>query len=726
MLKRLGYAVLSAALTIAAFFFFQWGFAQLSDVRQLDRLPMTPLSALAEGVYAVEGIIEETNGTITAPYSKDKVVYYSYKLEEEYRDSEGNTKTRTLDSGQSATSFNIKDTSSSVTVSPGFQVSEIEWTSRQTHRQKSGKRTYTEYTLRQGEAIQLLGWYNYQSRQFDLSEMKYNLESIVTYQTLKNEGGETLLVASLLISLASGFLAVGLAALLVVFGVHRYWVFVVVMTAGMFAALWSIGTMNLRSDWDNAATLYAERSVGVYAGNRVDAIEDLYAMYALIKRSANQWPDSLLFKVAEKRSFQPPSLDDASKARIESRLVDIGSSKFSNQWVALLIAGISVILTAVLIWAALRAIRFKRLVEFIPTSKSTGLAYGIAELFGMIEVDDKKPFLSSRYNQKKCVAYTYLVEERRGSGKNAKWVTVEEGGEQSEFWLEDSLGRVAIDPTGANIVYPEKNVDRDGRMKYTEHWLPPYRNVYCLGFAGIANADSDKLSIQKSDDFEYLITTQEEEDVVKSRGASGFMLTGLALGFSLVAGTVLLSSGGMLGPMDLITVSLIVPLTLMLITAILHYNGIIFLKNRVDKTRADIDTLLQRRHDLWPQLINTVKGFMAHEKKLMAAMGKIRSGQSNYSSDPDNAAKQIKYEKKVVNAVIARVEAYPDLKSNTLVQTFSKQMERTEDELALIRKGYNDSVELYNTQIEKLPDVILAKMFGFKAANLFSKIDDAD
>jgi hypothetical protein len=196
-------------------------------------------------------------------------------------------------------------------------------------------------------------------------------------------------------------------------------------------------------------------------------------------------------------------------------------------------------------------------------------------------------------------------------------------------------------------------------------------------------------------------------------------LTGLALGFSLVAGTVLLSGSGILTPMDLIKVSLIIPFILSIITAILHYNGIVFLKNRVDKTRADIDTLLQRRHDLWPQLLNTVKGFMAHEKKLMTAMSKMRSGQANYSDDPEKAAKQLKYEKKVVNAFIARVEAYPDLKSNRLVQKFMQQMERTEDELSLIRKGYNDSVELYNTQIEKLPDVILAKMFSFKPARSF-------
>ncbi|EAR07835.1 LemA family protein [Reinekea blandensis] len=720
MWKRLGFAVLSVVLIIASLFCFRWGFAQLSDVRQLDRLPLSSLDAVTQGVYAIEGRVAEQNALITTPYAKDRVVYFHYKLEEEYTDSEGNRKTRTLDSGESATTFLLEDSLSERQINPGRAIGDIEWHARQTYRRKSGDRIYTEHSIRPGDMIQMMAWYDYQREAFELSRMPAELETIVTYQTLQTEGGNTLFVSGLLISAATGLLAVGLAAALVVFGVHRYWVFVVVMTLGLLAALWSIGLIHLQKDWQDAAALYQERSEGALASREPAAIEDLYAMYALIKRSASQWPDSLLFRMAENESFRPPALSTNEQQRIESRLQDTSGSQYSQQWVVYVLAAGGTLGTAVLIWLALKAIRFKRLVEFVPTSQTTGLAYGIAELFGMINVDDRKPFLTSQLNSAKCVAYRYCVEERRGSGKNAKWVTLDEGEAQTEFWLEDEMGQVAVNPAGANIVYPEKNVDRQGRKRYTEYWLPPFRNVYCLGFAGIADADADRLSIQKSEDFEYLITTQEEDEVVKGRGASGFMLTGLALGFSLMAGTVLLSGSGLLTPLDLIKVSLIVPLLLLLITAILHYNGLVFLKNRVDKTRADIDTLLQKRHDLWPRLLTTVQGYMAHEKKLMAAMVKLRNGQSSYSENPDQAEKQLAFENKVVDAFIARVEDYPDLKANSLVKTFRDQMTRSEDELALIRQGYNDSVELYNTQIEKLPDVVLAKLFRFQPASSFN------
>lgn len=722
MWKRLGFAALSAVLLILALFCFRWGFAQLSDVRQLDRLPMTALPAVTQGVYAVEGQVAEQSELITTRYAGDRVVYYSYRLEEEYTDSDGNRKTRTLESGESATPFALSGRGVSLQVNPGMAVGDTEWHARRTYRQQTGDRIYTEHSIRPGDVIQMMAWYDYRQNAFSLSQMPADLETIVTWQSLKTEGGNTLFIASLLISAATGLLAVGLAALMIAFGVHRYWVFVAVMTLGLLVTLWTVGLLHLQKDWDNTALLYQERAEGARASNNPAALEDLYAMFAMVRRSAAQWPDSLLFNVAGQGNFRPPPLDAATQQRIEGRLRDLPDSQFSKQWIILLIAGLGTLGTALLVWLALKAIRFKRLVEFIPTSQTTGLAYGITELFGMINVDDSKPFLTSKLNGAKCVAYRYTIEERRGSGKNAKWVTVDQGESQTGFWLEDQLGRVAVNPDGAKIVYPEKNVDRQGRRRRTEYWLPPFRNVYCLGFAGIADNDADRLSIKNSEDFDYLITTQEEDDVVRSQGANGFMLTGLALGFSLMAGTSLLSGSGLLTPLDLIKVSLIVPILLIFVTTVLHYNGLVFLHNRVEKTRADIDTLLQRRHDLWPRLLNTVQGYMAHEKKLMAAMVMLRNGQANYSDDPEQAEKQLVFEKKVVKEFLARVEAYPDLKSNTLIQTFAAQMSRTEDELALIRQGYNDSVELYNTQIQKVPDIILARLFRFKPASLFVRI----
>ena len=566
-----------------------------------------------------------------------------------------------------------------------------------------------------------MAWYNAENDSFDLSQWQRGLKSTVTVNGLSSEGGKGLFGSSLLVSLAAGLLAVSLASALIFFGVHRYWVFVIIMIAGLMTALWCIGFYHLQKDWANAAGIYQQRANAVLASPDANKNEDLYALYYRIAHSADQWPDNLLFERIGQNRFPLPDISTGIKLLIEREQLKAPHSYYNRPIVVTSIAGTAALFTVALLYFALKAIRFKRMVEFIPTSQSTGLAYGLSELFGMIEEDDELPAMKSHLNQKKCVAYRYAIEEKRGSGKKAKWVTVESGEETTAFWLEDQLGRVVIDPAQSHIRFPEKEVNREGRMRYTEYWLPPYRNIYCLGFAGTSADRPDRLTLQNSDDFQMLITTQEEEEVVRAKGSIGFLLTGLALGCSLVSGTVILAANGSLTPLDLIKISLVVPVVLTIVTVILHYNGLVFLRNRVDKARADIDTLLQRRHDLWPQLFKVVESYMQHETELMQAMSKLRTSKALTSDKPDHLAEQIDYEGRFMQTFIARIEDYPELKANRLVQKVSIQMKASEDELALIRQGYNDSVELYNTQTETLPDVILAKLFGFKKMGYFQQ-----
>jgi len=716
MLQRLAFILLAGVLGLAALLVFGMGFDRLSEVRQLDRLPMTQLNALNDGLYATSGRIEPGAGSLTAPYSQNAVVFVRYLLEEEYTNSKGERKVRTLDSGSSAIDFRLVDATGRVAISPGLQISEVDWQVRQTHRQQTGSRIYTEHSLMAGDRVEILARFDRLRQGFVLSDRVAGLNAIVSHSSLKIEGGKSLLISGLWISSATGLLAVGLAALLVGLGIHRYWVFVLVMTLGLMAVLWTIGLVQLKKDWQVAAGLYGNRLAAVAAAApNPAALADLYAYYLMIERGASQWPDSLLFRLAAPYSFQVPTLPQETQHRVRNRLAEVQNSRFVQQnWVLLLVASCW-LSTGLLIYFSLRAIRFKRLVEFIPTSKTTGLAYGISELFGMIEVDDLYPPLLTHLNQQKCVAYQYRIEEKRGSGKKARWVTLDEGGASTVFWLKDALGRVAVNPDGAKLIFPEKKVSHQGKIRRTETWLPPFRRIYCLGMAGIADTQARCLSLLNSADFRMLITTQTEQEVIRGQGALGFILTGLALGTSLLAGTVWLAGAGSLTPLDLLQVSLLVPLTLALITTILHYNGLVFLKNRVEKTRADIDTLLQRRHDLWPQLLATLQAFLAHEQDLQTALLAVGEGQTDTSGQPQNIAVRLAQERQVM----ARLEGYPTLKGNELVQTFVAQMTRNEDELALIRTGYNNAVELYNNQIEQLPDLILAKSFGFSAAPMW-------
>lgn len=721
MIRRIIYILLAIALVLIALVGFSQGFSRLSEVRQLDRLPITPIAALTQGVYALEGTITETNSAIVAPYSKSPVVYYSFKLEETYTDSDGDQQTRVLESGESATPFLLSDSTGRVLVQPGFALSQIKINAPETYRHTAGDLTYIEHSLVTGHQLQMTGQFSAEDAEFQLSQVDNRVPKIVTTQTLAREGGQSLFWIGMIISAAVGALAVGIALLLSGFAVHRFWVFVLVMTVGLMGALSSIGIRWVQSDWQQAATLYSTRAQAVLEQpDNLPAQADLFRYYLLMEQSAQGWPDRALFDRFASSNLDRPLLSDSSQARLREQVVNKPLSRFEYAWVVYAICIVALLLCFALIWAALSAIRFKRLVEFIPTSKSTGLAYGLAELFGTVRADTSEPLLVSHLNQKDCVAFRYSVEEQQGSGKNKRWVEIDSGQGQTNFWLEDDHGRVSVNPNNARIKYPKKLVKQEGSRRYSEYWLPPEVDVYCLGFAGLDEQHPSVLVMKDSEEVGLLITTENEEKVILAQGAKGFLLTGFALAFGLMAGTVWLAGTGTFAPLDLLTVSFLVPAILLLFTVIMHYNSLVFLRQRVSKTAADIETLLQKRHDLWPRLLETTKAYLAHESALLESITIARQGRSSFQHSPDKASQQLASEGKIVTQLVALSEQYPDLKANKVMQKFTEQMQRTEDELALIRQGYNDSVMLYNTQIEKLPDVILAKIFRFKMATVFS------
>ena len=722
IVKALGAGLLGMAALWAATACFNWGFTELSEARQIDRLPMTPIASLAGGPYAVSGVIEADGGMLEAPYSNASVVYVRYRLEEEYRDSDGDRRTRTLDSGERSALFRLIDHSGEVRINPTLSTGQINWSVDQTYRRQDGDLIYTEWTLRPGQSVELLGRYQPREQALVFNNLGFNLPPTITDNNLKAEGGESLLIAAALISLASGAASVGLALILIAVQIHRFWIYVLTMTVVLVGYFWTTGVIHLERDWQRAAELYQTRAEAIEQAGATEARQaDLYAMRWLIERGAGQWPDRAFFEpLASERFPIPADIDQDRQMIIGQALASEPVSRFEGVWLAWLITAAAIILGLIGMWVAIRAIKLKRLIEHLPTAKTTGLAYGMAELAGDIRVDDERPHVISRLAQEPCVAYDYSIEERRGSGKKARWVTVESGGEQTPFWLSDDAGQTTVYPDKANIDYPEKYRRREGRRRYTEHWLPYDRTAYCLGFAGLDRQHPDRLALQYEDGNPFLITTDDEDSVVRGKGAFGFLLTSVSLGGFLLAGTALLAASGQLTPADLMITALIVPVFLLVYTAILHYNDLVFLKNRAEKAWSDINTVLQKRHNLWPSLQRSVEAYLSHENNLLEAIGQIRAARPDPDQSPDQVDERARFEHKLTRTLQARVEDYPDLKGNEVVEQFMQQMEETEDYLALLRKGYSDAVEVYNTRSQSFPDVILARLFRFRAKQPFA------
>jgi LemA protein len=163
--------------------------------------------------------------------------------------------------------------------------------------------------------------------------------------------------------------------------------------------------------------------------------------------------------------------------------------------------------------------------------------------------------------------------------------------------------------------------------------------------------------------------------------------------------------------------------------AIAGYNGLVRLRNAFKNAFAQIDVQLTRRHDLIPNLVETAKGYMKHERETLEAVIAARSAAVNAQSaasaavgDP-TALGQLAGAENVLTAALGRMfalaEAYPDLKANQNMLALQEELTSTENRVAFARQAYNDAVMSYNNKREVFPSNLLAGMFGFPAAPLF-------
>ena len=148
------------------------------------------------------------------------------------------------------------------------------------------------------------------------------------------------------------------------------------------------------------------------------------------------------------------------------------------------------------------------------------------------------------------------------------------------------------------------------------------------------------------------------------------------------------------------------------------YNGLIRLRNMKDEGWSGIDVQLKRRHDLVGNLVNTVKGYMAHEKDVLEEIAKMRSVAQN-AAGVAQAAQAEGQLSQALGRLFAVMENYPQLRANENVMQLQNTLTSLEDEIQLARRYYNGSVREYNTRTEVFPASIIARQYGFQKAEFF-------
>jgi len=182
-----------------------------------------------------------------------------------------------------------------------------------------------------------------------------------------------------------------------------------------------------------------------------------------------------------------------------------------------------------------------------------------------------------------------------------------------------------------------------------------------------------------------------------------------------------------------LAIAVLVGVVVLAMSVVSIYNGLVTRRNRYKNAFAQIDVQLKRRYDLIPNLVETAKGYMKHERETLESVIQARNRAYNASDaaaknpgDPAAMQKLASAEGALtagLSTIIVMSEAYPELKANTTMRELSEELTSTENKVAFARQAYNDSVTEYNNSREVFPAIMFAPMMGFQAAALLEVIE---
>lgn len=397
------------------------------------------------------------------------------------------------------------------------------------------------------------------------------------------------------------------------------------------------------------------------------------------------------------------------------------------------------ILALVPLWFWARAVRLRRLIQDLPTSKTKGVFIGLVELKGTAEIEEP---LTSFLAETACVQFawsvseewrrivTYTVTDKDGNTRTetrveSGWTTVASGGLSSPFYLVDDTGSILVRPEGASLegrsvfsetvsvfsdLYYGKGPpggipDSTGRRLFSETAVPLHAPVFVVGKAR-QREDVVAAEIAKDPDAPlFLISTRSEEQVAGGHGwmvwFMGFMVLGLPAGGWAV-------DRNQMGPAewpDFLPAgwfSLCASGVLLVAWLWQVFNSMTDLRNRVRQASSLVDIQLKRRNDLIPELVRVVEAARAHEAGVQQALAALRA---------DAAKKQLTG---LSGGIMGMSEAYPDLRANENFLKLQKELADTEQRIAMARDYLNDAITNANTRAERFPEGWVASLAGIR------------
>ena len=415
----------------------------------------------------------------------------------------------------------------------------------------------------------------------------------------------------------------------------------------------------------------------------------------------------------------------------------------------------AVIVGLLLLWASLSALKRRRLLEDLPTSKTSGVFIGLVELKGTAESEQPHQSFLAEQN---CVWYSWTVQEhwsrtvtetyRDSDGKTktrtrteSGWTTVASGSDTSLFYLQDELGVIQINPARAEIhatsIFNKTVSKRDplyygkgpangimnstGKRWFTEQAISLHQPIYVVGQAR-ERTDCVAAEIAHCSRSPMFMISTSTEESHRCWGLWMFWLCGIAAVLLAIVGGIGLTAES-LAPTTAIDIPVALGGGVFAIWGTgwlwMVYNSLIGLKNRVKMATANIDVELKRRFDLIPQLLRVIEGMQHHERQVQETTALLRNQGTidSVSEDVPSLAKGCSRQ------LIGLAENYPELKTNALFLKLQTNLSETEQRIALARNYYNDVIETYNNRCERFPESMIAVLAGMKHIPLFQAED---
>jgi hypothetical protein len=738
-----------------------FGFDEIQALRQLERTPIVSLNSLVPGPNAVSGFVETAPDTalVNSYHTNTPSVYYYYTHEIEKRDSEGNTSWDLVDSRTEHVNFLLKDHSKSVYVDTRTYAQWTDWSVEQSFQTVTGDHRYTEYRIEPDDKLFLFAQArpvatansDNQALSLDFRPADTYTPIISTYdksyeQQRMGSAGVFYLWGGL------ALIAMSIYALAILIRVHKVWKYQTLLITCVSLVLIHFSLLMMDKDLKQAIDRYQQQwthtldqLTRLNKGDQTSAhqllvqgnaqFEDYYLNQELdeyklnmalsqylVQQQLNRFPEWVLaplwgHSLDETKQVQ---LNPTLQSKLNLRLQKLADSRLTSGWHHFFFfLGLGMML--LFSWLGFRRIKFKRLIENIPTQKTLGLVPGMTEVQGKVTLPEDTKALSSPMTGSQCSWYHYQVKEKRGSGKDAKWVTIVDDLQYIDFECEDDEGRVKIVPQDAEIITSHSTSRSSGKRSYSESVLKLNDPLYAIGEAKPDPERQDTLHITEAGSkLPFILSNLPESKVMFRKAWVGLLFLNLAFTAVFSSGLLWFAQSGSFSPSDFLLAALVGPLYMFLFTMLLHYNDLIFLRQRAERNWVNMGVALRKRKNLIPSLETLVKEYMKHEQGLMTDMANFRSAVQSDHEDKDSLQACIGATQQLSQSVNAVVENYPDLKGQTLVSKLMEELTRLETELALLKNGYNDSVTLYNERLETFPDIIFTWAFKFKPQELFA------